>query len=558
MLRFITAVCICVAAVGCTTDEALLARIADAERISEESPAEAVAIMRSIDRDDIYGEADNARYALVYSEALYRNGTPVDSDSLTQPMMMYYLDDDNHDERVRALYQHALVAHAAGRNGEAMYALIEAERSFDKCHNLRCKGLIHRTKGEIYNEEWLFDNALESFTAAKECFDKANLPLHSMYAQYDIALTLLTKRSFNEAEEIALKVYRTANYQKDTQLIALSSCLLCRIYIQIEEYSKCRNYLPMFATYSPSFTFYHDCFAAVCSANNGDIAAAESLLNAAQKYAKSVEYNNTLVELEVLDYATCILSFYKGDIETSYAQYQSIINHQDDLVLDALGNPLFNAQVKLFQRDLDIARQELEYKRNEQIYIAIILTTVILLLLTYLYYRHITNRRKIEAYLRTIQELQLISPNRTIPSIIEDKVNALYSSALNDINQIFEAYYEHNNSSRHSKKVLEQVSKNIDALRNDNHKLAELEQVVNHVNDNAVEKLRKECTSLTNRDLRIIVYSLAGFTTNAICLLIDTYPENLYKIKHRLRNRIRESGIDNSSAIIEKLYRNKH
>lgn len=160
MLRFITAVCICVAAVGCTTDEALLARIADAERISEESPAEAVAIMRSIDRDDIYGEADNARYALVYSEALYHNGTPVDSDSLTQPMMMYYLDDDNHDERMRALYQHALVAHAAGRNGEAMYALIEAERSFDKCHNLRCEGLIHRTKGEIYNEECMYTRCI--------------------------------------------------------------------------------------------------------------------------------------------------------------------------------------------------------------------------------------------------------------------------------------------------------------------------------------------------------------------------------------------------------------
>lgn len=107
-IKHITAICFCIAAVSCTTDVALLARIDEAERISDSLPSEAIAIMRSIDRDDIYGEADNARYALVYSEALYHNDTPVDCDSLTQPMMMYYLDDDNHDERVRALYHQGL------------------------------------------------------------------------------------------------------------------------------------------------------------------------------------------------------------------------------------------------------------------------------------------------------------------------------------------------------------------------------------------------------------------------------------------------------------------
>ena len=96
------------AMVGCTRGE-ILDNIARAESIVVEESEEALRLMQSIPEGAVCGEHHRARYALVYSEALYHNYIDVESDTLTRTMAEYYLESDMHAERARALYQHALV-----------------------------------------------------------------------------------------------------------------------------------------------------------------------------------------------------------------------------------------------------------------------------------------------------------------------------------------------------------------------------------------------------------------------------------------------------------------
>lgn len=544
--------------VGCTTDEAIIERINKAESIAEERPAEALAIMQRIDHDDICGDKDNARYALVYSEVLYHNDIKVDNDSLTLPMMMYYLDSDNHDERVRALYQHALVKAAAHNHGEAMFSLISAEESFEHIDNNRIKGLIHRTMGEIYNAECMFGSALDSHIKAKEYFDKANLPQHSAYALYDIAVTHASKRAFNDAERYAMQAYDVATSQENDHLLAHTSCLLCRICVQQEEYAACREYLPVLTAHAPAFTFYYNCYKAICDAHDGNFAAADTSLGIARDCSDNAEKTATIVEPVILDYATSLVLYYKDDLKASYSQYQSCIENQDERLMDALNRPVLNNQIELFEQKLTAARKELRYKRVQQISILIVGTVIIALLLAYLYCRRVAYKRKVDFYRTTINELQLIAQNSNVPTVVVETVNVLYRDALIDLNKIFEVYYQHNDTSRHSKKVMEQVEQNIATLQNDNEKFAELERVVNQTNHNIISQLREAETNLTERDFRIIVYSLAGFTTNTICLLMDITPDNIHNIRNRIRQRVRNSEVGNNSQIIDKLYSNKH
>lgn len=547
-IKHITTICFCIAAVGCTTDEALLARIDEAERISDSLPSEAIAIMRSIDRDDIYGEADNARYALVYSEALYHNGTPVDCDSLTQPMMMYYLDDDNHDERVRALYQHALVAHAAGRNGEAMYALIEAERSFDKCHNLRCKGLIHRTKGEIYNEECMFNEALTSYQHSFDFFEEANLPSHSAYSKYLIGITLDKMREYDDAEENLRDVYNRATSLQDNQLLEYSAMALCNVYTQIGKYHECHRLLPILQTSCDSLIKYnYHCNNAVLNAYDYDFDEAYRSLDSAYVINPA---NDRLSKYRISKY---LVTRYKGDIEDAHNQYLDIIARQDTLMLSVFNKPLLDAQLTIYRNELTQQEQIFKTRRLKTIIIVMMLSFIVFALTIYIIYRRYKHRKQVEQYIEQISNLRLTINNVNAANTTALHVEKLYQKQLADLNLLCNTYYEHNNSSRQTTKVFEQVKANISAISNDQQRIAELESIVNYANNNVMVRLKDCCLSLTEREYKIILYTYAGFTPLAVCLFVDTDSLNLPKIKYKIRNKIKLSEIEDKSDIIAKL-----
>lgn len=547
-IKHITAICLCIAAVGCTTDEALLARIDEAERISDSLPSEAIAIMRSIDRDDIYGEADNARYALVYSEALYHNGTPVDCDSLTQPMMMYYLDDDNHDERVRALYQHALVAYAAGRNAEAMYALIEAERSLDKCHNLRYKGLIHRTKGDIYNEECMFNEALTSYQHSFDFFEEANLPSHSAYSKYLIGITLDKMREYDAAEENLRDVYNRAASLQDNQLLEYSAMALCNVYTQIGKYHECHRLLPILQTSCDSLIKYnYHCNNAVLNAYDYDFDEAYRSLDSAYVINPA---NDRLSKYRISKY---LVTRYKGDIEDAHNQYLDIIARQDTLMLSVFNKPLLDAQLTIYRNELAQQEQIFKTRRLKTIIIVMMLSFIVFALTIYTIYRRYKHRRQVEQYIEQISNLRLTINNVNVANTTALHVEKLYQKQLADLNLLCNTYYEHNNSSRQTTKVFEQVKANISAISNDQQRIAELESIVNYANNNVMARLKDCCSSLTEREYKIILYTYAGFTPLAVCLFVDTDSLNLPKIKYKIRNKIKLSEIEDKSDIIAKL-----
>ena len=140
-------------AVSCSIDRDTEKLISEAEKIVSSEPQRAIEIMSSIDRSKLYDDAAFARYALVYSEALYYGQVNVNQDTLTRPMIGYYLGSKNHAERARAFYQHALVLSRMDEYPEAMLSLMTAEESLAKSPNHRLAGLVCRNKGYIYGAD---------------------------------------------------------------------------------------------------------------------------------------------------------------------------------------------------------------------------------------------------------------------------------------------------------------------------------------------------------------------------------------------------------------------
>ena len=101
------------------------------------------------------------------------------------------------------------------------------------------------------------------------------------------------------------------------------------------------------------------------------------------------------------------------------------------------------------------------------------------------------------------------------------------------------------------------ISNQIDILKNDKNKLSELEEAVNTSYDGLMSKLRECFPSLTEREMRIALYSYVGFSNQAICLLVDVNTERLPKIKYNIREQIKKSNSPYITQLIAPLSRNK-
>lgn len=548
LLRYIPLFCLFVFVVGCTTDEHTAELIDRAEQLLEEHPDSALTIMRGIDPSTIHGDEDMARYRLIYSEAAYYNRMGVDNDSLTAPLYDYYLKNtENHSLRARALYQHALVRLNQGENAESLYSLLEAEKSLKACDNKRLEGLVYRTIGSIYGSEYLFANALDAYNLSVTCFERAGLSHHAIYSSYLAACNLLSVRRYTEGVELLNHCEVVAAELGDRFLVYDSLIRLCYAYLELGDKDNfIQAYLRIdLADCVGSSTGDYYAIGAVYEAYNGNFIKAEEL------------YNISMANNEVLpryaNYVRLKLSILQGDYESALSQYNDYIIESDVHVQDALEQNVLNTQIELLQNDIMYREKLNEQTKLRYIYGAVAAVLFVVVLSIYFYYKRKKHKLQLQAYIDVISELEVACREHSSNDDISKAVDRLYRQRFNDINNLCELYYEHHNSPRYVANIVANVASKIEALRQDADTLRELEEAINLFNNGAMSKLRALNLPLSERERRIALYSFAGLSNRAICMLVECKAETLPKIKYGIREKIKQSRSEDTEFLISYL-----
>ena len=363
--------------VGCSTDEHTAEFIDRAERIVEEHPDSALTIMRSIDPEAIYGDRDMAHYRLVYSEALYHSKIDSDNDSLTRPMVEYYRYNDNHTERARAMYQHALVMFNGGKNAEALHSLLEAEKSLEHISNPRLAGLVHRSKGEIYGMEYLFGYAIEEYRAAVDYFEQAGLPDHVAFSIYQMGDISLRNRDYDFAQNQLAIAKEHAIESNNNFLLNYVLLDFAYLYANLEQYDECAEVLSQIDYVSEEDKLLYCCFMSVIASYRGDYEVAEAYIEECKKY--NGEGGSMLL------FAQAKLAQFQGDYETTLHKIAEIKAEEDELVIRTLNNPLLDLQVQSIEDDLE---QTIKDNRHNRVVIIAISVIIIYICNYYIYSYH--------------------------------------------------------------------------------------------------------------------------------------------------------------------------
>lgn len=529
--------------IGCSSDEATMADIYHAEAIAEEYPDSALTIMRSIDADKIRTEKDMMRYRLVYSEAAYYGELHIDKDSLTTPLFnYYYANHKSHDERARAMYQHALVMRAKGENARSMFSLMEAETSLAHLDNPRLSGLVHRTKGEIYGAECLFQNALEEYKLAQEYFLEANLTRHIVDNTVNIGSVSRSLKDFNQAKIYLTKAIEPCIEYQYKGLLGYISCELALLYIEEDDMDKCREIITIYDTHDCisgyELVYYFTCAIVAADSNNRDDAI--NYLNIAKSYPDDY-YADT-------HYLSHIVYKKLGLIDEALEHITISENEQDSLMLNVLSYPVLNTQIELLKREQVIAEKQAWYNQVLQLSVIVILVLAVIAIVLYARYRYIKQSRDIANYLNIIAELR-----ETIKSVDTTQQPTIQNS--DDIvvfNKLFEIYYQYGDTPLVSKKIFDTIIENIESLRSDKTRLQSLENIINARNNNILIDIVNSCPKLSSKEYRYIVYFLLGFTPRSIAVLLNMNTDAISRLKYKTKTKLSESNSEIVKEILSK------
>ena len=524
-------------AVGCATDKRSAELIAYAEEIAMELPDSALRVVQSIDPESVRGRHDRAHYKLVVAEAHYYRDLIPNRDSIAQPLFDYYIESDNHAERARALYQHALVMQAEGENARAMFSLLEAEKSLSHLDNPRLLGLVHRTMGEIYGAECLFQNALEEYQKSKEYFDKAELPIHSAYATYDIAIIYNRMRDFETAIKMLLIAEDEFGRLNEYGHMFETQIELCYNYIQLNDYSNCRNIFNRIKTHNLNTYSLCDyyCISAILSAIDGNLNQAYLLLNRAKQ--------ELIINPMQLAYAEYIIIRLQGNDTEALNFHLQMVAEQDKFVFNAINNSLLQSQVDLLS-DQVASTKEIQQKTRFINYLLTILSVGIVLIFIY-YIKDKQHKHKVEI----AQSMAIASELRNILTLKDSEIlsqqniiEQLFASRFDTIDKLSCAYFEAQGFNNEKQRIYREVSSLIDDISSDKKAIKRMEDFVNTYKDNLMLKFRSSIPNATEDDTQLYLYMALGFSPRAISIFMKKSVDAVYNLKSRLRHKIIKSN----------------
>lgn len=182
----------------------------NAESLMNEHPEDALSIIRHIDRRKIYSSASEARYALLYSQALDKNYVDVTSDSLTAVAVNYYDRHGTKHERAMAHYYQGRVFSNAGNFDAAIRSYSLAEDAASGTDDYYLLGLINNAVGNLHFEQYDLDEALQRDQQAASFFHRAQSPYNEALAYIGVGT-----KGDNEQMEIvynkAIEIYKELN-----------------------------------------------------------------------------------------------------------------------------------------------------------------------------------------------------------------------------------------------------------------------------------------------------------------------------------------------------------
>lgn len=513
----------------------------EAEAVMTEHPDSALALLRSLNPGEIRGKSSRALYALLFTQAQFKNYLDVDNDSLITEAVDYYEDGPDHFRSMLASYYYGRVRLNKGDYANAIFTFYNAYELADAAGDSFWRGMIAERICEIYEKTFNYTEMIKFAKIEYTNFKEHGNPLYIHDGMLDLASAYHYDLKYDSAIIVCRQLLDSALMRGDRELEEDARRNMALSYFGWGKYDSAAVIYKYIC--ETDYTLPSDsAYLGLIYLRNNMVSKAKSIIpqsTCTNNVGTWMKYN-ILLSLGNRDSALTVLQ----DIMTEHEK------RDRELIRYNLSGALM---------DYHAYKLALEHERSRfskaMLWLAVFVTVMIIIVGAYFSYRHIRRQRlQIEKNimladnLRDMLETKDENHNRMILDLLGDRF-----AMLDDFCRVM---YEKGNSVQAKKNVSKVVESLIGQFSQDKNKISELATYVDAHYENIMSKFNADFPNLMENDYLLFLYSIYGFSTSAIALFLGfDNVTGVYDRRKRLKNKIKASDSGNRQiylAILDK------
>lgn len=545
---------------SCVSRHAVVALMDSAELVMNESPEQAYGLMSDIDPHSISGRAIQARYALLYTEAQYKNYINETSDSLIMIAVRYYSNHNNTFYRFLSYYYLGCIYSNSKQYVDAILALTQAERLANEIPDGYYTGLLYSQIGNVFFDSFDYQRAKDYYNKAKYNYDSANKELHKIHAIVDIGRCDLELQEYDSAIAVfkEIKVWADANDDDYLSLLSWQNLSMCLLMDTDKVYTT------------------NDIQSLLLQINDTDNNDPYTLRLLARYFLKTKDYvqsqsyvQSVLSQAHTVSDTIDVLflksQIYKelGNQDSAFYYYQQSIACQNSTLKQLLRQPVLGVQKDYYQTISEVESLKADMQKTELIIIFLLLLIVItasalgytiikrrndkrnrdyLLVIDELSAKDSMNVVEIENLNSMISKLSNINDCQNTEIIRQNnRVHDLFLQQFAPTNYVLTRYYDHISDSRVADRLYKIVKEQMDIIISPKN-IVKLDSQLNEIYNDIMSRISVPSVHLSEKDIMTIRLLLAGLSVKSIGTLLDCSIHSIYKTKDRTMAKLKKES----------------
>ena len=514
--------------VGCHSDPRQVELIDRAEAVMDSLPEVALSLLDSVDSHRLL-RADNARYALLLTQARDKNYIDTANDSLINIAVSYYAGGNNLHYKMLAHYYHGRILFNACDYARSIVALLKAEKVAVELNDHYWIGRADEQIANIYDVNFHHTEAINYAINSYESLCKSQKQPYINYALLRLSRLYLNNDDYENGIKTAQQVLDSATVYQNTYLRDHALRVLAKSYFGYSDFTSTIETIEQIESNS---NLSNDllCLLGICYYETND------LLGASKIYDK-IKSDTTHVSKHLL------YKLYHKNNDTSNALtvLESLYNELESHFNTSLSQNFSTAISQFYEHENRLIEENLQRVKYSRLFILTCFALIITILLYFFTVKYRKQQDKLNKYLLVAQELQeIINVKNNSLSSAQEAITNLINTKYNIINNLCITYFENKKSGKAQRKISTEVENLIRELASDKQIEILNQQVDKHLN-HIMSDFKRDLPLLKKPDYNLFLYSIIGFSTTAITLLLgEEKTEAVYNRKARLKNKIKQ------------------
>ena len=595
-LLLILIACLCLLPSSCRQSTETASVFAEAENLMNEQPDSALALLKSIPAPEKLTGQVQARYALLYSQALDKNYIDTANDSLIQIAVNYYKDRSDVKAKFYAYYYLGRVYVNGNQYDKATLAFINAEQEVEGLGDDYAAGLLYRQMADIYRRYYDFTKALECYQRATGYYEQAGKHQHKLWGLLSQSAVYDAMGEKQKSYDILCNVKNEAKEIDNIQYVRYCLGDLIMLCIRMEKSAEALNFYKEFVNnYSIDGlnpVFYANLALLQAREKNNELAL--SYLKKAWNLSESV---NDSINLHHLSSQIYLL---QNNDSQAYSELENCVVLQNKEMLKALRQPVLTIQKDFLETELAHKQYRIKMERLVYTLAGIIVILVAVLVVSVLrkklkkqektYQQKLANlqtealerERQLRTYTQELENKSALSRKdierltlelaiskehieksrlfreearlheqelRTGFWVLLHKLFKRNAKQLEETLHVFDKQPYKNNE--YKVKAIEEYVLNLKGNLYGSRKASrQLEDLVNEYYDNAIERLRAEVRFPDEKHYQLVCLLLAGLSVNLIASLTGETTNAIYKRRDKIREILKQSSLSGEDVFL--------